>query len=99
MKLGVLVVPGILPSPPPFFWNVGIFIQWKSESDSVRGRMNEGVPHRYVCEYVCICMRYKKEVYTSKNDIYVGSYDFRMYNLNCFVAQTASRTKSTIVKW
>lgn len=63
---------------PPFFWNVSIFIQWKSESDSVQGGMNEGVPHRCAC--ICVC--YEKEVYTSEKDIYVDSYDFRIYNRN-----------------
>lgn len=53
---------------------------------------------RVVCLCVRVCALQKESVYTSKNDIYVGSYDFRIYNVNHFVAQTASRTKSTIVE-
>lgn len=79
-----------------------IYIQWKREWDWERARQGEWmVPAAPVCMRACMCecVRYRKKVYTSKNDIYVGSYDFRIYNVNRFVAQTASRTKSTIVEW
>lgn len=57
--------------------------------------MNEGASH----QCACICVRYEKEVYTSEKDIYVDSYDFRIYNMNHFVTKIANRTKSTIVEW
>lgn len=61
--------------------------------------MREGAPRGCMCVRMCMCALPERKCTRPKNDIYVGSYDFRIYNVNRFVAQTkASRTKSTIVE-